>query len=200
MIATLSDVKTGLLISSSTDDTLLDQLLTAADAFIEAHCGRSFAGGTFTETLPAGGTRLFLRNFPVDSVSSVKIDSARQFGSDTVRDSDLYVLHADRGVIESLTGPFLPPDTVGPLDWPGAAQVVYSTPTNQVPTPVQQAFTELVGHWYRQMKTAADQSYRMLTELTTGTDIKTYPWDLARGLKIPPGVLQLLMAYRVVPA
>src|SRR5438105_3457647 len=127
MIDTLANVKTGMMIGGSGDDTLLNQLMDGADAFITQHTGRDFGGGTFTETHPAGRTTLFLRNFPVTSVTSVKVDPARQFGSDTVRPADTYVLHADRGLIESLTGPFLTPRTGMRDDWPAAVQVVYAT-------------------------------------------------------------------------
>jgi uncharacterized phiE125 gp8 family phage protein len=198
MIATLSDVKAALLISGTTDDTLLTSLLSAADAFIAQHTGRDFTGGTYTETHAAGTSALFLANYPVTGVTSVKVDSSRAFGSDTLRATDTYVLHADRGVIESLTGPFLPPRSRARDDWPGAVQVVYATATGAVPAPVQEAFYQLVGHWYRQAKTFADQDYQMLLGRTS--DGKTWSWSLSSGLKIPPGVRELLAHYRVPPA
>ena len=82
---TLSNAKSVLLVGGSGDDTMLAQLLDAADSFIEKYTGRSFAGGTFTETHPAGGPMLFLRNFPVASVTSLKVDADRAFGSGTER-------------------------------------------------------------------------------------------------------------------
>ncbi len=197
MIDTLSNLKSGLLISGTTDDTLLTRLMDGADAFIAQHTGRDFAGGTFTETHPAGRAVLFLRNYPVTSVTSVKVDPARQFGASTVRAADTYVLHADRGLIESLTGPFLPPRSGVRDDWPAAAQVVYATATSAVPNAVKEAFTQLVGHWYRQVKTFANQEYQMLMERTSGTDVKAWSWSLTTGLKLPPGVLELLQPYRV---
>ena len=197
MIDTLSNVKTGMLITGSGDDALLNRLMDGADAFIAQHTGRDFAGGTFTETHPAGRHLVFLRNFPVTSVTGVKVDPARQFGSDTLRAADTYVLHADRGLIESLTGPFLPPRPGVRDDWPAAVQVVYATATGSVPAAVKEAFGQLVGHWYRQVKTFGDQDYQMLLERTAGTDGKAWSWSLTTGLKLPPGVLQLLQPYRV---
>ena len=197
MIDTLANVKAAMLVSGSGDDTLLNRLLTGADAFIASVTGRDFAGGTFTETHPAGRAILFLRNYPVTSVTGVKADATRQFGSDTVRAADTYVLHADRGLIESLTGPFLPPRGGVRDDWPAAVQVVYATATGAVPAPVSEAFGQLVGHWYRQAKTFADQEYQMLLERTNGTAGKVWSWSLASGLKLPPGVRELLAPYRV---
>ena len=200
MIDTLANVKTALLVSGSTDDALLARLMDGADAFVAQHTGRDFEGGTFTEAHPAGRAVLFLRNFPVTSVTSVNVDPARQFGSDTLRTADSYVLHADRGPIESLTGPFLPPRAGVRDDWPAAVQVVYATATSAVPAAVKEAFGQLVGHWYRQAKTFADQEYQMLVERFDGADSKVWPWSLPLGLKLPPGVLQLLQPYRVPAA
>ena len=197
MIDTLANVKVALLISGSTDDAILTRLMDGADAFIAQHTGRDFAGGTFTETHTAGRGVLFLRNFPVTSVTSVKVDPARQFGAATVRAADTYVLHADRGVIESLTGAFLPPRAGARDDWPAAVQVVYATATSAVPAVVKEAFGQLVGHWYRQVKTFADQEYQMLTERLEAGDVKTWPWSLPAGMKLPSSVLQLLQPYRV---
>ena len=199
MIETLANVKSALFISGTTDDAVLSALMDAADTFIAAHTGRDFAGGTFTETYPAGRTLVFARNFPITSVTSVKVDPARQFGAETVRSADTYVVHSDRGVIESLTGPFLPPRG-GRDDWPAAVQVVYATATGAVPHAVKEAFIHLVAHWYRHAKTFADQNHQMLLERTTSaTDIKTWSWSIASGLKLPPGVLELLHPYRVPP-
>jgi uncharacterized phiE125 gp8 family phage protein len=201
MLDTLANVKSGLKITSSGDDTLLSRLMDAADSFVAQHTGRAFAGGSFTETHPAGGSLLFLRNFPVASVTSLRVDPNRAFGTETVRPADSYVVHADRGVVESLTGPFLPPRPGrGSRDWPGAVQVAYATATGQVPPAVMQAFTDLVGHWYREAKTHADLSYEMLTGQTSGTDTKTYPWGVSGGFHLPIGVLQLLKPFRVPPA
>ena len=62
---------------------------------------------------------------------------------------------------------------------------------------MKEAFTQLVGHWYRQVKTNADLAFQMLTENTSGTTTKTYSWSLTSGLKVPPGVMQLLDPFRV---
>lgn len=188
---TLANVKAALLITSDAEDTPLSLLLTHAESFIEQHTGRDFAGGSFIETHPGGSRFLFLRNFPVTVVTDVRVDPAREFGTGTIRDPGSYVVHANRGVIESLSGPFLPGTT------PHTVRVEYTTATDAVPAAVKEAFAQLVGHWYRQAKTHADTSFRNLTELTADTDTKTYPWSQASGFKVPPAVLQLLVPFRV---
>lgn len=198
MLDTLANVKTALMITSDADNALLNKLLDAADSFIAQHTGRAFAGGSFTETHPAGGPLVFLRNFPVASVTSLRVDPNRAFGSETVRAADTYVVHTDRGVVESLTGPFLPPRPGrGSRDWPEMVQVAYTTPTGQVPPAVQSAFAQLIGHWYRDAMTNAEMNFEKVTELTAGTDTKTYPWGVSGGFRLPAGVLQLLQPFRV---
>jgi len=196
---TLANVKTSLLITGSSDDAVLTRLLDAADDFIATFTGRGFAGGTFTEVHAAGHDLVFLRNFPVDTLTSLKVDAARQFGTYTERAIDTFVVHTERGVIESVDGPFLKPRPGKRDDWPGALQVVYSTPTGQVPVGIREAFCQLIGHWYRMAKTAFGQNYEMLvTQIDTNGE-KDWPWSVSAGEPLPPGVLQLLQPYRVPP-
>src|SRR4051812_7611240 len=105
---TLANVKLRLGITTSADDSLLSALMDTADEWVAQHCGRDFAGGAFTEYHPAGTAFVFLRNYPVQSVTSVKVDAAYGFGSGTTLSTADYVVHTDRGLIQSLTGPFLP--------------------------------------------------------------------------------------------
>jgi uncharacterized phiE125 gp8 family phage protein len=198
MLDTLANVKTALRIVGTDDDTTLNRLLTTAESFIAEHPGRVFDGGSFTETHPGGTGLVFLRNYPVSAVTDVRVDANRLFGAETILDPTNYVLHADRGVIESAGGPFLPPrGRRGSADWPGTVRVAYSTATGAVPGAVKEAFSQLVGHWYRLAKTNEDLAGVLLTEKTDGTGTRTYSWSLAGGLKVPAGVLQILAPFRV---
>jgi uncharacterized phiE125 gp8 family phage protein len=199
---TLDNVKLHLGVIGTTDDALLNQVRTAADAFVEQFCGRAFTGGSFTEDHPGGSRVLFLRNYPISSVTSVKADPDRAFGAETTIDPSRYLVHADRGLIESLWGPFIPPRpgwVVRAADFPGAVRVAYSTPTDQVPQPVMRAYAELVGHWYRQAKTFATTGQVNYVTQTNGSVVTTYPWAHSTGYRVPEGVLQLLRSYRVPP-
>ena len=146
---TMANVKGVLGIATNDDDDLIEQLQTMADTYVEHHCGRSFVGGTFTEYHAAGQRMLFLANYPVSAVTSVKVDPAGDFGAGTLRDPDSYALFADRGVIQSRDGTFGSPA-------PNAVEVVYATAANAVPPPVARAYAELIGHWYRQVKTSVE--------------------------------------------
>src|SRR5215207_2219451 len=115
---TLANVKVRLGITTAADDALLSALMDAADQYVAGYCGRDFAGGTFTEYHPGGEPFVFLRNYPVQSITSVKSDPAYGFGAETVLPTTAYVVHTDRGVIQSLVGPF--------ARGPRAVQVVYA--------------------------------------------------------------------------
>jgi hypothetical protein len=194
-IDTLSNVKQALAVSGTTDDALLGQLQSAADSFVETFCGRAFAGGTFTEYHPGGAKVLFLNNYPVSGVSEIRVDAAREFDAASVIPEDRYVLHPARGVVESADGPFVPslPGWDIPADaFPNAVKVVYTTAANQIPAAVSRAYSELVGHWYRQTKTAAATGQLNVIE-ASGT---VYPWGQSVGFKIPEGVKELLRPFR----
>lgn len=194
---TLTNAKLALQVSGVGDDALLTQLMTAAESLIQERTGRDFSGGSFTEHHSAGGAMIFLKNWPVASVTSLRIDPARQFAAETERAATTFAIHSNRGVLESLDGPFLPPYRKGSDDWPESAKVVYATATGSVPAAVKQAFADLIGHWFKQAKTNADANFLLLTESVSGTTTKGYSWSLTRGLTIPPGVAELLEPFRV---
>jgi hypothetical protein len=188
---TLANVKRGLSITASADDDHLDQLQAAADAFVVMHCGRDFAGGSFTEYFPGGDRTVIVRNYPIATVTSVKVDPAGAFGANSVRDPADYAVHATEGIIESKAGPF------GAVSAPRAVQVVYTTATGQVPAAVQRAYADLIGHWYREAKTRAATGQLNLRQSTASGSITEYAWGQSGGYRIPAGVLQLLVEYRV---
>jgi uncharacterized phiE125 gp8 family phage protein len=196
---TLANVKVLLGVSGTGDDTLLDALRANAEGFIASHCGRDFGGGTFTEDHPGGGRVVFLKNYPVAAVTAVKVDAARGFGAETVLDPARYFVHADRGVVEALDGPFVPGRAgvrVAGDGFPGAVRVEYTTATGAVPAAVLEAHAELIAHWFHQTKTHAALGQQLITSRYIDGAQLAYPWGLAAGLDVPPGVLRLLQAFR----
>jgi hypothetical protein len=199
-IDTLSNLKLHLNVTGSGDDTRLTALQSAAEAFIESHLNRSFAGGTFVEYHPGGRRVLMLRNYPVTAVTSLKVDATYTFGADTVRPASDYVLHADRGLVEALHGAFLPPRPGFRLvleDHPRSVQVTYTTAADAAPTDIKRALAELVGHWYRQANTHLALTHTDKLTVTDGTTVTAYPWGVSGGFRSPPHVLALLANYRV---
>lgn len=196
---TLTNVKTRLGIGTSADDGLLGLLLDAADRWIAEFTGRNLAGGTFTEYFPGQVEWVCLANFPVASVVSVKVDASGTFGPDSILSPTDYVLHAERGVIQSRRGPFLAAGRRGLVNadratWtrhPRAVQVVYSV-SAPVPDDVKHAHALLVGHWYRQVKTQAATSFQNLDHQRFGEIDVGY----REGDSVPEEVTSLLARYR----
>lgn len=200
MFETLENVKSALGITGTDSDQLLERLMASAGEWIVAYTGRNWAGGTFTERHPAGQTLVFLRNFPVETLVSLKVDPQRQFGPYTERPLASFVVHRERGVVEAVDGPFLPPHEGAGGDWPEALQVVYTTPTGTAPVAVREAFLQLVGYWYRQARTALAQNHELLLSHQNGMETKTWPWSAVAGLpRIPAGIRQLLEPFRAPP-
>lgn len=199
---TLANVKARLGITTSADDTLLGLLQESADAAVANYCNRDFAGGSFTEYFAGGSEFVHLRNFPVDTVTSVKVDPAYVFGTDTIIPATGYVVHSERGVIQSLGGPFLPCGRAALVnadvrDWtrgPRVVQVVYATLTGQVPGDVKEAYARLVGHGYRKVKTEAASNYQNVAQQKYGD---TFVIFAAPGGGLPADVIELLKPYRV---
>lgn len=202
---TLANVKSRLGITASTDDTLLSLLQDSADTWMLNFTGRDFAGGDFTEYFPGHTEFLQLANFPVASVTSVKVDPSETFGSDTAIASSSYALHSERGVIQSKVGPFVSDDRLAGLvnadtpNWtasPRAVQVIYSTATSAVPNDVKEAYAQLVGHWYRQVKTQVAASFQNIDRQTIGDVTVNYRLDQLVKMPLPPDIERLLAPYR----
>lgn len=199
---TLANVKVRLGITTSADDTLLDMLRDTADAYIANHCGRDFAGGSFTEYHAGDVVGLRLRNYPIVTITSVKVDTTGNFGSETLLTATQYTVVPESGLIFSKTGPFVAlapwinvPDFQARA--PRSVQVVYSTSTT-VPADVKQAYADLVGHWYRHVKTMVAAEYQNVTQQTFGDATAIFSKDQINGLPLPPDVERLLAAYRDV--
>jgi uncharacterized phiE125 gp8 family phage protein len=196
---TLANVKTRLGITTSADDSLLALLQDTADAWVAGHCDRDFAGGTFTEYHPGVTAFVFLRNYPVQSVTSVKADAGYGFGASTVVPATAYVVHTDRGVIQSLAGAFLPVPLPAVAPWaygPRMVQVVYVTATSAVPADVKEAYALLIGHWYRHVKTQVASGFQDVIQQTFGDTTMIFSKDQLAGLPVPDDVRRLLAPYR----
>lgn len=190
LMTTQSDVKTHLGITTSADDVLLTKLQEAAENFVANHCGRSFDGGTFIEDHHGNVKMILLHNFPVASITSLKIDSSRNFDADTIIDPSDYYLYNDRGIVESSYGPFTNNNE------PGTVRITYVTAPGEVPGAIIRATSELVGHWYRQVKTNVALTHVNSLSESDGSLQTSYPWGQAGGFSLPSGLFELLKEYR----
>jgi len=199
-LTTFEDLKTQLPGVAGADDGLLAELQQAADHFIETYCDRAFTGGSYVETHPAGAKSIFVKNFPVLDVTSIRIDRDRTFDPETEIPANLYVVHRQRGVATCLSGPFLASRAgraTKPDDFPDMLEIRYTTPADDVPTIVRRASVELTMHWYRAAKTSAGANYLNLLAARDGEVEAAYPWRQSGGYQIPDSVLDLLQVYRV---
>lgn len=76
MLATLQEVKNYLDITDSDSDTVLTQLLAAADAYIKTYTNRNLESDTFTEYKNGKGElELLLNEYPVTTLTSFQYNS-----------------------------------------------------------------------------------------------------------------------------
>jgi len=190
---TLANVKARLGITTSADDSLLDLLRDTADAFIEQYVGRSFEAGTLTEYHAGNRPVVRVRNYPIDSVTSLRVDPTSTFGSSTEWAASNYFVDVDRGLIWSKIGAFLPGLAYAPT-----VRVVYTT-SAAVPADVKQAYSELVGHWYRHVKTMVADQYQNVTQQTFGNATAIFAKGQIAGLPLPDDIARLLGPYREIP-
>jgi hypothetical protein len=202
---TLANVKTRLGITTTADDSLLTLLQNSADKRIAAYCDRDFGGGTYTEYHPGGSEFIQLRNFPVQSVTSVNVDPGYVFASSTILSTTAYTVHLERGVIQSLVGPWAPHlDRQGLVNrhvynWtkgPRVIQVIYTVAAG-VSDDILEAYAQLIGHWYRRVKTQSGTNYVNLTQQKFGDATTQYSNAQIAGLPLPPDIALLLAPYRV---
>jgi hypothetical protein len=125
----------------------------------------------------------------------VRVDPGLFFTSESILSTDRFVVRADRGLISlSNGGPFVA--GASPHTYPNAVKVTYSTATSSVPDAVSKAYADLIGHWYREVKTwIATEQQNVLTR-TDGSVVTEYPWGQSGGFDVPRGVKRLLESFR----
>lgn len=107
-LTTVSDIKTNFNLGSISDhDTLIGNLISQSSKKISEYCGgRKFAAQDYTgsdeNTLydGEGDSILLTRQYPINSVTSLKDDPDRAFGASSLIDSSDYVIYPTHGKIE----------------------------------------------------------------------------------------------------
>jgi len=103
-LATRAEIKAALAITTTDNDAQIDALIEPMSALIEREAGREFvtAGGSpttpFTERHPGGEPTIALRQYPVESITTVT-DKA----TGVVLAADQYELEAATGLLRRLT-------------------------------------------------------------------------------------------------
>lgn len=100
---TASDLRGFFNMDVTSDDTLLGDLITAAQRAAELYCDTIFESSTLTEYQDGDGSQVIIvKKIPIISVTSIHDDVDRVFGSDALIASDDYVVTEAEGKIELL--------------------------------------------------------------------------------------------------
>lgn len=127
------------------DDTLLEKLITRMSADIESDCDRIFGDATYTEYHDGDGTdTLLLKQYPINSITSVHDDVDRDYDTDTLIDSDDYVYDSETGILTL--------DGFGFSIGRQNVKVVYNAGYTTIPTDLEQACINKVVIKYLQGK------------------------------------------------
>lgn len=176
---TTAEAKSHLRVSISTDDTLIDALVTAAREYVEERCSIALYTQTWQRRLdawPAGNT-IRLPRPPLQSVSSVKYYDAD--GTEYTLASSNYIVDTTawpgRIVLKSTAA--WPSVTLQDANGIVIEYVCGWDDTVDIPQNIKQALLLLVGHWYENREAV----------LTSG----------AAPLALKEGVDALLSSYRL---
>src|SRR5262249_5268338 len=153
---------------------------------------------------PGNTEFLQLANFPLTSVTSVKVDPAQGFGSDTVIPATSYVVHLERGVIQSKVGPFVALQRSPALvnadreTWtrsPRAVEGLDPSASGTAPKDVEEAYGQSVGHWCGRGNRQSGWNLQSLARRKRGGGTVTYPLSKIPSSPGPPAVARLLVLY-----
>jgi hypothetical protein len=159
-LCTVQNVKDFLKITDTDKDTLITSLIPAAQSLIEEYCNRLFEQGAETEYSNGGVDRICLKRYPliVAEGTPLKVyeDGSRDYGEDTLVDSDDYHVDIDNGIILF--------DYLLEKSY-GAVKVIYTGGYATVPSAVSQACVELVA---RKLKIGMSGDIGLISKGTPG--------------------------------
>lgn len=180
-LITLAEAKAYCGVSGSDDDVILATFIAAAQVAMEKGCGRCLRSTSVTETLNGTGIRsLWLRESP-ESITSIHVDSDRDWGASSLIDSDDYLTDGCR--VEYLDHIW----TVGRMN----VRVVYSAGFTTTPDDVKLACQLQVSRMYSQWKRAKEGLDIVESENVQGW---TRKYTAESGLD--PAVKDILKGYR----
>lgn len=181
-LVSLPDMKDYLDISNTNDDGRIGHLIEVVSREFDTECHRSFLEEAHTEYRNGNGTeQLWLENAPVSAVTSINLDSERDFDSDTLVDSDDYFVNTVAGVVARNTG-----------YWPRGFQnvkVVYTAGYTQanVPRDLRGAVYERVAQLWRRM---SEKRVDMTSRSDASGDSRTFITE-----RFPPTVTEVIERY-----
>ncbi len=155
MLDTLSNVKTRLGITGTTNDTFLTAQITLVSDCIEAYCRRVFKAGSYTQTFYRGdyvtSRMMELFHYPISAVASVVEDGV-------TLSSTAYRLHKP-------TGRLIRPTTALNVSFPGVffyadeTVVTYTAGSDTIPTPVLAVLDAVVQERYTKQTSGVNLNF-----------------------------------------
>lgn len=100
-LISLSDVKTIMKLDSTNSDDILNLLIFTTSSIIETYVDRQFLTRTYTNEIQDGdGTNIIItKQWPINTFTSLYVDSNRLFEDTALRDSTTYVVNSENGII-----------------------------------------------------------------------------------------------------
>lgn len=129
--------------ADTTDDGLLQNIITRMSTQVAKKCNRQFARATYTEYQSGNGLDYtFVKNPPINSITSVHIDSDRDWTANTLVDADdVHISDQDSGKI------ILDGDQFSPSDVENV-RIIYNGGFATIPQDLEQAFIRLCAAEY----------------------------------------------------
>lgn len=167
------------------DQKLVEHLITAASKFANNFTSRklarrTYAGETDDEVYDGTGSGvLYLRQFPIASITAIYEDADRAWGADTEIDSASYTFYPNRGKVVFDSILFI---------WPRSVKVGYVAGYTPVDTPedLAQAIFIIVDYWYKRM---SDHGWGVTA---VGVESKRIAYQLG----VPNQAKEILKMYR----
>jgi hypothetical protein len=157
-LTTLATTKAWLGIpTGTTEDTLLNRLITAASGFIQSWLNRQLLSASYTETRDGhGGPTMVFANYPVTAVASVTVDGVAIPAAASVLANG----YRFTGTMISLAGYLFTRGT-------GNVTLVYTAGYAAVPSEIEQACLELIGYKYKERDRIGHESKSLAGEVVT---------------------------------
>lgn len=183
-ISNLTELKTHLGITDSTQDTFLENLANRAYKILETYLGRQIKSQTLTEYYDGpespDQSELILNQFPIISVTSIHDDLDRGFSSTYLIDSGDYVIYKERGVVKLFRNEAAFQKGIQNI------KIVYVAGYSTIPGDLVDALIQMIEFMFNRARTAGFQSQAL------GGKSETYDND-----QIPAMVKRTLSSYRI---
>lgn len=132
--------------ASDEEQEYVEDIINAASARANKETKRLLLARDLTEYYNGnGGQILPLRQWPINSVSSLYLDSAREFDSSSLVEESLYLIDPDSETFLVLEGTVLP---VGYRTVKVSYNAGYAS--DDIPYDLEESVLELVAYWYKE--------------------------------------------------